>query len=102
MIAQGFGFTSEYSPKVGALGDIDIAVCKECGGTVKVIPKAFAALTGQALASIEETAGPRRRDQADTCTPAEKSGIKRIQSITREQGTAPPTVGAMRRIGLFG
>jgi hypothetical protein len=37
----------------------------------------------------EETVGPRRRDHADTCTPGEKSGIKRIQSITREQGTAP-------------
>ncbi len=54
-----------------------------------MIPKAFAALTGQALASIEETAGPRRRDQADTCTPSEKSGIKRIQPVAREQGTAP-------------
>jgi len=28
-------------------------------------------------------------DQADTCTPSEKSWIKRIQPITREQGTAP-------------
>jgi len=28
-------------------------------------------------------------DQADTCPPGEKSGIKRIQLITREQGTAP-------------
>ena len=36
--------------------NIDIAVCKECGGTVKVIPKAFAVLTGQALASIEDPA----------------------------------------------
>jgi hypothetical protein len=46
-------------------------------------------LTGQALASIEETAGPRRRDQADTCPPGEESEIKGIQPITREQGTAP-------------
>ena len=38
----------------------------------------------------------------DTCTPGEESGIKRIQTVAREQGTAPPTVGAMRRIGLFG
>ena len=38
------------------VGDIDIAVCKECGGTVKVIPKAFAVLTWQALASIEDPA----------------------------------------------
>jgi predicted metal-dependent enzyme (double-stranded beta helix superfamily) len=28
-------------------------------------------------------------DQADTCTPGEKSGIKRNQLITRKQGTAP-------------
>ena len=33
--------------------------------------------------------GPRRRDQADTCTPGEKSGIKRIQLITRRQCPAP-------------
>jgi len=34
--------------------NIDITTCEECGGTVKVIPKAFAVLTGQALASIED------------------------------------------------
>ena len=28
--------------------------CPECGGTVKVIPKALAALAGQALACIED------------------------------------------------
>ena len=32
--------------------------------------------------------------QADTCTPGEKSGIKRIQPITREQSTA--TKGIIR------
>jgi len=58
------------------------------------MPKAFAALTRQALAeasdrNIDETAGPRRRDQTDTCTPGEKNGIKRIQPITQEQATAP-------------
>ena len=35
-------------------GDIDIETCPECGGTVKVIPKALAALAGQALACIED------------------------------------------------
>ena len=43
-----------FSPKVGALGDIDIETCPECGGAVKVIPKALAALAGQALACIED------------------------------------------------
>jgi hypothetical protein len=31
---------------------IDIKTCRECGGTVKVIPKALAALAGQALEKI--------------------------------------------------
>jgi hypothetical protein len=43
-----------YSPTVGALGDIDIETCRECGGAVKIIPKALAALAGQALACIED------------------------------------------------
>ena len=43
-----------YSPKVGALGDIDIESCEYCGGHVKVMPNAFASLTGQALACIED------------------------------------------------
>lgn len=34
------------SPKVGALGDIDVETCRACGGTVKVI------------ASIEDPVGP--------------------------------------------
>ncbi len=38
--------------------------------------------------NIEETVGPRRCDQADTCTPGEESGITIIQPITREQDTA--------------
>ena len=43
-----------YSPTVGALGDIDIETCQDCGGTMKIIPKALAALAGQALACIED------------------------------------------------
>ncbi len=35
---------------------IDITTCETCGGAVKVIPKAFVALTGKALASIEDPA----------------------------------------------
>ena len=52
------------------------------------------------LSRIEETVGSGRRDQADTCSPGEKSRSKRIQPITREQGTATPTVGAMMRAGM--
>ena len=34
--------------------DIDIKTCSECGGDVRIIPKALASLMGQALASIED------------------------------------------------
>ena len=34
--------------------DIDIETCSECGGDVRIIPKALAPLAGQALASIED------------------------------------------------
>jgi hypothetical protein len=33
---------------------IDVETCPKCGGTVKIMPKALAALAGQALASIED------------------------------------------------
>ena len=49
------------APKVGTLRgrfkrvfNIDIETCGECGGSVKVMPKALAALAGQALAFIED------------------------------------------------
>ena len=35
---------------------IDVETCPKCGGTVKTMPEALAALAGQALASIEEDA----------------------------------------------
>jgi hypothetical protein len=35
---------------------MDIETCRECGGDIKIIPKALAALEGQALASIEDPA----------------------------------------------
>ena len=34
--------------------NIDIETCSECGGDVRIIPKALAPLAGQALASIED------------------------------------------------
>jgi hypothetical protein len=33
---------------------IDIETCPACGGAVRIMPKAHAALAGQALASIED------------------------------------------------
>jgi len=87
-------------------------------------PKAFAALTGQALAetsdrSIEDPVvipttlaaakalaslglGPARGagSQADTYTSSEKSGIKRIQPTAREQH--PQGIKAPPQTGLFG
>jgi len=42
------------SPKVGALGDIDVETCEQCGGSAKVIPNAFTTLTGQDLACIDD------------------------------------------------
>ena len=53
-LATRIGWSRSAVPTVGALGDIDISTCDACGGAVKVIPKAFATLTGQALASIED------------------------------------------------
>ncbi len=37
-----------FSPKVGALVDIDIAICEECGGAVQVAAPAGAILSGSA------------------------------------------------------
>ena len=34
--------------------DTDIETCSECGGDVRIIPKALASLAGQALSSIED------------------------------------------------
>ena len=57
-----------WAQRLKRVFNIDITTCEECGGAVKVIPKAFAAakafaalmgwapLTGQALASIEDPA----------------------------------------------
>jgi hypothetical protein len=70
--------------------NIDIAVCKECGGTVKVIPKAFAVLTGQALASIEDPAVIKQI----LAHLERKAKSKEFNSLPESR--APP------QIGLFG
>ena len=45
-----------WAQRLKRVFDIDITTCSECGGDVKIIPKALAPLTGQALASIEDPA----------------------------------------------
>ena len=49
------------APKVGPwrgrlkrVFNIDIETCRECGGAVRIIPKALAALAGQALIGRSE------------------------------------------------
>lgn len=43
-----------WAQRLKRVFNIDIETCGECGGVVKVIPKALAALSGQALACIED------------------------------------------------
>jgi len=43
-----------WSQRLKWIFNIDIETCGKCGGTVKVMPKALAALLGQALAGIED------------------------------------------------
>jgi len=45
-----------WAQRLKRVFNIDIETCRECGGPVKVIPKALAALAGQALACIEDPA----------------------------------------------
>ena len=51
------GRLSEYSPKVSALGDIDITTCVACGGAVKIIASIEdPAIIKQILAHLERKA----------------------------------------------
>jgi hypothetical protein len=43
-----------WAQRLKRVFNIDIETCRECGGAVKVMPKALAALAGQALACIED------------------------------------------------
>ena len=43
-----------WAQRLKRVFNIDIEICSECGGAVKVIPKALAPLAGQALACIED------------------------------------------------
>ena len=55
--------------------NIDIETCSECGGAVRIIPNAFAALMGQALACIKDPVvikqilGQLREKPKQQCTP---------------------------------
>ena len=43
-----------WAQRLKRVFNIDIEVCTQCGGPVKVIPTALATFAGQALASIED------------------------------------------------
>ena len=43
-----------WAKRLKRVFNIDIETCSECGGDVRIIPKALASLAGQALASIED------------------------------------------------
>jgi len=43
-----------WAQRLKRVFSIDIEVCGRCGGSVRVTPKAFAALAGRALACIED------------------------------------------------
>ncbi len=43
-----------WAQRLKRVFNIDVETCAHCGGSVKVIPNAFATLTGQALACIED------------------------------------------------
>ena len=43
-----------WAQRLKRVFNIDIQVCSRCGGSVRVMPKALAALAGQALACIED------------------------------------------------
>jgi len=63
---------------------IDIETCSECGGDVRIIPKALASLAGQALASIEDPAVIKKiLDYLDDNTPC-------ITTALQPECRAPP------------
>ncbi len=45
-----------WAQRLKRVFNIEVETCSECGGDVKIIPKALATLAGQALASIEDPA----------------------------------------------
>ena len=57
--------------------EIEIETCSECGGDVRIIPKALASLTGQALASIEDPAVIKKiLDYLDDNTPCVTTALQ--------------------------
>ena len=63
---------------------INIETCSECGGDVRIIPKALASLAGQALASIEDPAVIKKiLDYLDDNTPC-------ITTALQPECRAPP------------
>jgi len=84
-----------YSPIIGALGDIDITTCETYGGTDKVAAPAHSCARSisasmHVTANIEDTAAPRRRFQANTCTSGEKAKLNEFNPLPGSR--VPPQV----------
>ena len=77
--------------------NIDITTCEASGGTVKVIPKAFAVLTWQALASIEDPAVIKQ-----VLAHLEKKAESKEFKPFPESRAPPHHSRRFRRRGLFG
>jgi hypothetical protein len=91
-----------WAQRLKRVFNIDITTCEECGGTVKVIPKAFAVLTGQALASIEDPA-VMPNALAALAGQALKQILAHLQRKEESKEFNPlPESRAPPQIGLFG
>jgi hypothetical protein len=55
-------WASDRPQRLKRVFNIDVEKCLTCGGAAKVIPKALAALAGQALACIEDPDVPGRKN----------------------------------------
>ena len=51
----GLTFSMSWAQRLKRVFNIDIETCRECGGAVRIMPKALATLAGQALACIEDS-----------------------------------------------
>ena len=76
-----------WAQRLKRVFSIDIETCQACGGAVKIMPKALAALAGQALACIEDPGVIRRiLDHLDRLTPT-------TEPDALPEPRAPPPVG---------
>jgi uncharacterized membrane protein len=76
-----------WAQRLKRVFSIDIETCQACGGAVKIMPKALAALAGQALACIEDPGVIRRiLDHLDRLAPT-------TEPDALPEPRAPPQVG---------